>query len=122
MDTQFVWRQEFNIGVDKIDRDHQRLFKIINRIYSFKDNDEGYRWACQEGIKFFKGHTVQHFADEEAYMISVGYEGFDEHRRIHKTFRENTLPALEQELERTDYSQEAVKHFLGVCEIGRAHV
>lgn len=115
MDTQFVWRQEFNIGVDKIDRDHQRLFKIINRIYSFKDNDEGYRWACQEGIKFFKGHTVQHFADEEAYMISVGYEGFDEHRRIHKTFRENTLPALEQELERTDYSQEAVKHFLGVC-------
>ena len=58
MDTQFVWRQEFNIGVYKIDRDHQRLFKIINRIYSFKDNDEGYRWACQEGIKFFKGHTV----------------------------------------------------------------
>lgn len=115
MDTRFVWQEEFSIGVDKIDRDHQRLFKIINRIYSFKDNEEGHRWACQEGIKFFKGHALQHFADEEVYMISVGYDGFDEHRRIHKNFRENMLPALEQELERTDYSQEALEHFLGVC-------
>ena len=115
MDNRFMWQQEFSIGVDKIDRDHQRLFKIINRIYSFKDNEEGRQWACQEGIKFFRGHAIQHFADEEAYMISVGYEGFDEHRRIHKNFRENMLPALEMELERTDYSKEAVEHFLGVC-------
>ena len=30
-------------------------------------------------------------------------------------FRENTLPVLEEELERSDYSNEAVDHFLGVC-------
>lgn len=115
MDTQVEWQKEYNIGVDKIDKDHQKLFKIINKIFSFKDDEVGHRWVCQEGIKFFKGHAVQHFADEEAYMISVGYEGFDEHRKIHKNFRENTLPALEYELEKTDYSKEAIDHFLGVC-------
>ncbi len=115
MDTRVEWQKEYNIGVERIDRDHKKLFKIINKIFSFKDDEAGHRWVCQEGIKFFKGHTVQHFADEEAYMISVGYAGFDEHRKVHRNFRENTLPALEHELERTDYSKEAIDHFLGVC-------
>ena len=102
MDTRIEWQEAYNIGVDRIDRDHQRLFKIINRIFSFKDDEAGYRWVCQEGIKFFRGHAVQHFADEESYMISIGYRGFDEHRKIHRNFRENMLPALEHELERTE--------------------
>ena len=115
METQFVWREEFNIGVETIDRDHQRLFKIINKLFAFKKEDKNSEWACQEGIKFFKGHAVKHFADEEAYMMSIGYEGTQQHKLIHKGFRENTLPALEQELEQTNYAQDAVEHFLGVC-------
>ena len=48
-------------------------------------------------------------------MASISYPGLEQHRRIHRDFRENTLPSLEQELERTDYSPDAVEHFLGVC-------
>lgn len=115
MDTQFVWQEEFNIGVESIDKEHQRLFKIINRIFEFKEQEKNSQWACQEGIKFFKGHAIKHFADEEAYMASINYEGYERHKLIHEGFRENTLPALEQELEETAYSLNAVDHFLGVC-------
>lgn len=115
MNPQFVWQDEFNIGVEVIDREHQRLFKIINKLFTFKEEDKDSQWACQEGIKYFKGHTLKHFAEEEAYMESIGYEWLEEHRRIHKGFRENTLPALEEELERTGYAPDAVEHFLGVC-------
>lgn len=114
METQFVWRAELNIGVDTIDKEHQRLFKIINKMFAFRE-DKNSQWACQEGVKFFKGHAVKHFADEEAYMMSINYEGIEQHKLVHKEFRENTLPALEQELEQTDYSQDAMDHFLGVC-------
>lgn len=114
METQFVWRDELNIGVDSIDKEHQRLFKIINKMFAFRE-DKNSQWACQEGVKFFKGHAVKHFADEEAYMMSINYEGIEQHKLVHKEFRENTLPALEQELEQTDYSQDAMDHFLGVC-------
>lgn len=114
METQFVWRDELNIGVDTIDKEHQRLFKIINKMFAFRE-DKNSQWACQEGVKFFKGHAVKHFADEEAYMMSINYEGIEQHKLVHKEFRENTLPALEQELEQTDYSQDAMDHFLGVC-------
>ena len=115
MDTEFEWREEFNIGVDIIDTEHQRLFKIINKLFRFREEEKDSQWTCQEGIKYFRGHAVKHFADEEAYMASIGYDGLEQHRRIHKGFREHTLPALEQELERTDYAPDAVEHFLGVC-------
>ena len=115
MENHFEWRDEFNIGVDVIDREHQRLFKIINKIVTLKEEEGNGQWACQEGVKFFKGHTVKHFADEEAYMASIQYGGLEQHRQIHRSFREHTLPALEQELERTGYAPDAVDHFLGVC-------
>lgn len=115
MDSQFAWREEFNIGVDVIDKEHQRLFKIINKLFAFQGQEKEGQWACQEGIKYFKAHAMKHFADEEEYMASINYKGLEQHRRIHEGFREHTLPALEQELEQTDYSPDAVDHFLGVC-------
>ena len=115
MDSEFEWREEYCLGVDIIDKEHQRLFKIINKLHTFKDEEKNSQWACQEGIKFFKTHAVKHFADEEAYMSSIGYEGLERHKLSHQGFRETTLPALEEELEKSDYSPSAVNHFLGVC-------
>lgn len=114
-DAQFVWQEEFEIGVEAIDKEHQRLFQIINKLFAFRAEEKNSQWACQEGVKFFKGHAVKHFEDEEAYMESINYDGLEQHRQIHKGFRENTLPALEKELEQTDYAPDAVDHFLGVC-------
>ncbi|MDE7321269.1 MAG: response regulator, partial [Lachnospiraceae bacterium] len=45
----------------------------------------------------------------------IHYAGFEMHRRIHRNFRERTLPTLERELELTGYSEDAINHFLGVC-------
>lgn len=115
MDKEFEWREDLNIGVDVIDKEHQRLFKIINKLFTFREEEKDSQWTCQEGIKYFKEHAMNHFADEEAYMTSIGYEGLEQHQILHRGFRERTLPALEQELERSDYAPEAVEHFLGVC-------
>ena len=113
MENQMVWQDEYNIGVEVIDQEHQRLFKIINRLLAYDDDKS--QWACQEGIKYFKTHAMKHFTEEEDYMASIGYEGLETHRQIHRIFRDSTLPALERELEETGYSPDSVKHFLGVC-------
>ena len=115
MEGQLVWKDEYNIGVDIIDREHKRLFKIINKLFRFTDEKNKSQWACQEGIKFFKDHAVNHFTEEEEYMASIHYERLGIHMHIHSEFRERTLPALEEELERTDYCADSVEHFLGVC-------
>lgn len=115
MESQLLWKDEYNIGVDIIDKEHQKLFKILNKLFRFGGEKNKSQWACQEGIKFFKDHAMKHFADEEEYMEFINYEDLDTHKRIHQEFREKTLPILEKELEQTDYSENAVEHFLGVC-------
>lgn len=115
MDNQLVWQDAYNTGVDLIDREHQRLFRIINKLFAMRGEEKDSQFMCQEGIKYFKGHAVKHFADEEAYMESIGYSGLERHRKVHRSFRDGTLPALEQELMQTDYSPRAVEHFLSVC-------
>lgn len=115
MENQLVWKDRYNIGVEVIDKEHKKLFKIINKLFNFGEDEEKSQWVCQEGIKYFKDHAVKHFADEEEYMKSIQYSGLEMHKRIHDDFREKTIPALEKELEQTDYSPDAVSHFLGVC-------
>ena len=115
MANKFTWYDSYNIGVDSIDREHKQLFKIINKLFAFQEEEVEGQWLYQEGIKFFKGHALKHFGNEEQYMESVNYAGQEQHKQVHKSFRDYTLPALEKELERTKYSHESVEHFLGVC-------
>lgn len=115
MENQLTWNEQYEIGVELIDREHEKLFHILNKLYAFGRQKEKSHFACQEAVKYFKDHTLQHFADEEDYMASIGYAGLETHKRIHKDFRERTLPALEAELEKTNYSSNSVNHFFGVC-------
>lgn len=115
MGNQLVWNKRYEIGVDMIDREHKKLFRILKKLFDFEQQERKSQWVCREAVKYFKDHAVEHFRDEEAYMVSIGYTGYHMHRRIHTNFREITLPALERELETTGYSKEAVDHFLGVC-------
>ncbi len=104
MGSQLVWQERYNIGVEFIDREHKKLFSILNKLLAAKAQDEKSQWVYQEGIKYFKEHAMKHFTEEEMYMASIGYLGFDTHRRLHDNFRQKTLPALEKELERSNYS------------------
>lgn len=115
MNNQLIWKDEYNIGVDIIDNEHQRLFQIINNLFMLGKQNRNNPKAYQDGIKFLKEHTMSHFEDEELYMRSIQYGGLETHRRVHKGFREDTLPALEEELIREAYSPVSVEHFLGVC-------
>ncbi len=111
----YEWCADFETGVEIIDKEHRQLFKIINKLFSLKNSGKDSQWTCQEGIKFFKTHALTHFADEEAYMEKINYDMLEQHRKIHEGFRENMLPTLERELKQSNYSEEAVSHFLGVC-------
>lgn len=115
MSNQLVWQDRFNIGVEVIDREHKKLFNVLNKLFAFGKEEEKSQWVCQEAIKYFRDHALQHFSEEEEYMQSINYAGFETHKHIHNNFREKTLPTLESELIRTNYSMEAVEHFLGVC-------
>lgn len=110
-----VWHDRYNMGVDFIDREHRLLFSTMDRLLKLIENEEKSEWVCREGVKYLKNHTVEHFEHEEQYMQSIDYPEYETHKRLHDDFRNKTLPALEQELEENYYSEESIRHFLGVC-------
>lgn len=109
------WNDRFNIGVEVVDKAHQKLFSIVGKLIVLNEEEKKQQHACREGIKYFKNYTLKHFAEEEAYMQSIGYPGYELHKKLHDNMCHNTLPALEEEMEEQDYSRESVGHFIGIC-------
>lgn len=112
---QIQWQDRFNIGVEMIDQAHRRLFSIVQRMTDLYVERHERKFACVEGIKYFKAYALKHFAEEEAYMRKIGYPGYLAHKRIHDRMRFETLPELERLLRASDFSTEAVQRFIGVC-------
>ncbi len=109
-----VWNQRYELGVDFIDKEHKQLFSRINRLMALSQEEGKEEWACREGIKYLKNHTIEHFAHEEAYMRSINYSDYEIHKHLHDDFQNVTLPSLEEELAQTEFSKESIRHFLGV--------
>ncbi len=115
MENTIKWNNRFNLGVDSIDKAHQKLFAIVQKMVDLNDDEINRRWICEEGIKYFKNYAIKHFADEEAYMQSIGYSGYPTHKHIHDNMKNKTLPALERDMAESEFSVESIQHFLGIC-------
>lgn len=109
------WNDRFNLGVEVIDRAHQKLFSIVNKLIVLSEDSAKQLYACQEGIKYFKAYTLRHFAEEEEYMRRISYSKYDKHKQTHDNMRDIVIPALEKEMEEENYSEKSIQHFMGVC-------
>ncbi|MCI9418642.1 MAG: hypothetical protein HFG32_01315 [Eubacterium sp.] len=114
MAKELVWNERFNIGVEKVDKAHRRLFSIVYKLMVLSEDEKKRKWASAEAIKFFKSYALKHFAEEEEYMRSIHYDGYEMHKRLHDVMRDKTIPALEKDLEENDYSSESIQHFIGI--------
>ncbi len=74
---------KFMTGVPEMDREHQQLVDLINRMYQIFQN-KGSNSEILQILDELLSYGVHHFADEEAYMKKVGISGLNEHIRIHK--------------------------------------
>lgn len=112
----FEMKEEYLIGVKEIDEEHERLFQIAQEAYEvLKDEFVADKFDHIAAIlQRLKEYTVQHFADEEAYMMRIGYKKLLSHKVEHMEFIEK----LEgYDLENIDENQEAalvsILEFLG---------
>lgn len=113
----FEWKADYEIGAKVVDSAHKQLFSIVNRIVrNFNDSDfEKNKTTCIEAVKYLKSYTIQHFAEEEAYMRSIDYKGLKLHKKIHDNMRDVVVPALSRDVISGCYSKESLEHFVGAC-------
>lgn len=111
---QIEWDEKFNIGVEVVDKAHAKLFRIFKKLMEISKDSGTSHHSYQEGIKYLETYSMTHFSEEEAYMRSIRYKGYAEHKRIHDSFRDKTLVSLKKDLELSNYSPAAVQRFVGV--------
>jgi hemerythrin len=86
----YEMKPEYYIGVDTIDNEHAELFRIANDAYELVKNDfvpDKFDDIVAIILKL-KDYTKQHFADEEAYMLSIGYKRYLSQKAAHDEFIE----------------------------------
>lgn len=77
------WTPEYYTGNKKVDEEHQKLFEIVNKLHDAMKKGHGkdvLKQTLDELIKY----TIQHFTDEEFFMLSKRYPRYKEHKKIHK--------------------------------------
>lgn len=82
------WKEEYVIGVDQIDEQHEMLFKIAERAFTLLKSDmyvDKYDKIITI-IEELKDYAVYHFRSEEEYMLSIGYRKFLSHKAEHDEF------------------------------------
>lgn len=108
-----LWKDEYKIGIDKIDDQHCQLFRKIENLLEIvrTGNGERNRMECMEIINFLVSYTTFHFDTEEKLQRKMGYVSYEKHVKIHENFK-NTVEAYKDLLEK-DFSAKTLKSFIG---------
>ena len=107
-----VWDEKYNIGVEVVDKAHAKLFRIIDKLLENLQDVTSNQHTYMEGIKYLDAYAMKHFSEEEAFMRSIHYSRYAQHKKIHDNFRDKTLLSLKKDLELSGYSSVAVKRFV----------
>ncbi|MCM1988294.1 bacteriohemerythrin [Oceanirhabdus seepicola] len=86
----FVWKNEYEIGIEKIDNEHKKIFEIANKGYQLLENDfyvDKYD-KILDIIDELKEYAQFHFSEEEDYLASIGYKKLFTHKMQHDYFIE----------------------------------
>lgn len=108
---QQMWKESYRIGVERIDAQHIELFRMADELLlavASHADSQTYRRI----LGFLKEYVVYHFRDEEEYQQSVGYVGFEAHRREHQQFTQTVLD-YEKKLVDSDFALADVKDLAG---------
>jgi len=79
----FKWNPAFSINVPEMDREHQVLIQLMNSLNELWTKGAA-RSELAKALTDLVSYTRRHFADEEAYMLRIGYPDLTKHRMIHE--------------------------------------
>lgn len=109
------WKERYELGVDLIDTQHKELFKrveaFMQTLRSSADWEEKVA-QVNETLEFMKAYVVEHFRDEEEYQQSIGYPGYEAHKKVHEGMVSYVLETYAA-YEKNGFDQQLMQQFAG---------
>jgi hemerythrin len=92
--TVIEWRDEFKLGVDEIDFEHQELIELINILF-----DETNQKDSNMAILYYLGEIYSkisaHFALEEKNMKEFNYDQYEDHKQDHERLLDDIMNIMD---------------------------
>ena len=109
-----MWKERYKVGIKLVDTQHKQLFDTSEKLIHILESEDAQakKQECKKVIIFLKDYAVNHFAEEEGYMLSTNYSDIERHKILHKVFI-NTVHALEKKLIDSDFPIETIKEVVG---------
>ena len=82
-----VWDKKYELGDNRVDMQHKSLCEMVNNLIRRCEQGQSVD-VIREALNFLVDYTVHHFGSEEALQREVGFPGYEEHRLLHKEFRD----------------------------------
>ncbi len=79
------WTPSLSVGVNMIDEQHKTWFDKAEKLFEAGKKNQAKEYIG-ELLNFLDDYTRKHFADEEKYMLSIRYPGYDEQKKAHTAF------------------------------------
>ncbi len=110
-----IWKDEYKIGVELVDQQHQELFKrlgdFIQTVRSDKEKSEK-KVEVEKTLNFMGEYVVTHFDAEEALQKKYNYPDFENHHQIHEDFKAE-VAEFKQKYQESEYDEDFVMQFSG---------
>ncbi|MGM0602558.1 MAG: bacteriohemerythrin [Bacillota bacterium] len=110
-----IWRDEYKIGVELVDKQHKELFKrlgnFIKTVRSDREKDVK-KEEVEKTLEFMGEYVVTHFDSEEALQKKYNYPDYEEHHEIHENFKQEVFE-FQEEYKNNDYNEDFVMEFSG---------
>ena len=84
----YHFKDEYRIGVEHLDQEHEKLFEIADKAYSVLTDEfvhDKYDYIV-EILEELKEYSVIHFQHEEEYMASINYRKLLSQKVEHQDF------------------------------------
>ncbi|MDV6316359.1 bacteriohemerythrin [Idiomarina sp. HP20-50] len=89
-DVLIEWSSKLDVGIEEINRQHQRLIYIANELYRLKLRD-GDQHALQRLVDSLINYTATHFNYEELLMERNGYPDLENHKLKHRDLVQDVM-------------------------------
>jgi hemerythrin len=82
-DMAFIeWKEDFSVGIKKIDEQHKKLVTQLNDLYEAMKAGRG-KEALSDVLNELLQYTKEHFLTEESLMKLYNYPEYDAHKQKH---------------------------------------
>ena len=99
------WRDDFKIGIEEVDFEHQELIELINESYNEAKKDSSTS-AVLDSLGEIFVQISAHFALEEKEMRELKYDQYEVHKEDHEDLLDSIRDIMDDYEERETLDEE----------------